>query len=377
VRQLIIRGWVLAVCAIGSASSGCGWLAQPVEVSAPFAPVTFTLNTTKEQLVYELHVANKEKVDITLTSLKVAAPELVLAEYKDVELQRRITRPSLPHDHATPQVIGPGMTAVVNLWIEVPRRFAGGEVTHTVQFEAQQSSGRVPGTAEGAVTVRRPQAPLELAPPLKGGFWIAVYDPALKGGHRTALYTTEGRPRIPGRFAIDFITLPPTGTWTRNPSPRPLDWNGFGSDVLAVADGTIAAAADGTADDLPQPVPRERAAGNYVTIDLGEGRFAFYEHLQQGSIAVKPGDQVKRGQVIAKLGSSGSTSIGPHLHFHVADANSLLDAEGVPFVFDRYTVFGQFKSLDGLVNGEKWQPNDLARPSATTRPAPNTVVAFR
>ena len=34
------------------------------------------------------------------------------------------------------------------------------------------------------------------------------------------------------------------------------------------------------------------------------------------------GQRVRRGDVIAKLGSSGSTSIGPHLHFHVADANS-------------------------------------------------------
>jgi murein DD-endopeptidase len=363
-----------AACSLASAP-GCS-RATPVEVSAPFAPVTLTLNTTKEQLVYELHITNPQKVGVTLKSLRVATPEVVLAEYKDAELYRRITRPDLPNDYPTPQVIEPGKAAVVNLWIELPRKFAEGQLTHAVEVEVQQPTGPVPDTVEAAVTVRRPQ-PLELAPPLKGGYWIAIYDPVLKGGHRTAVYTTAGHPRIPGRFAIDFITLPPSGTWTRNPAIRPPDWNGFGSEVLAVADGTIAAAVDGTPDDLPQPVAPERAAGNHVAIDLGGGRFAFYEHLQQGSIAVKPGDQVKRGQVIAKLGSSGSTSIGPHLHFHVADANSLLGAEGVPFVFDRYTVFGQFPSLDGLVNGEKWQPNQLARPSATTRPAPNTVIAFR
>ncbi len=71
----------------------------------------------------------------------------------------------------------------------------------------------------------------------------------------------------------------------------------------------------------PQPVAPESASGNYVALDLGGGRFAFYEHLQQGSIMVKPGSGCTRGEVIAKLGSSGSTSIGPHLHFHVADAN--------------------------------------------------------
>ena len=90
--------------------------------------------------------------------------------------------------------------------------------------------------------------------------------------------------------------------------------------MLAVADGTIVAAVDDTSDRTPQPVPPESASGNYVALDVGGGRFAFYEHLQQGSIVVKPGQRVSRGDVIAKLGSSGSTSIGPHLHFHVADA---------------------------------------------------------
>jgi len=162
----------------------------------------------------------------------------------------------------------------------------------------------------------------------------------------------------------------------RNPGIPLQQRNGFGADVLAVADGTIAAALDDTPDDLAQPVAPEQASGNYVSIDLGGGRFAFYEHLQQGSIRVKTGERVKRGQVIAKLGASGSTSIGPHLHFHVADRNSVLGAEGLPFVFSRFTTFGAFASIDALANGEKWQPAQLARSSETTRPAPNSVISF-
>ena len=101
-------------------------------------------------------------------------------------------------------------------------------------------------------------------------------------------------------------------------------WNGFGSDVLAVADGVVVAALDDTLDEAAQPVAPENASGNYVAIDIGSGQFAFYEHIQRGSVAVKAQQRVRRGQVIARLGSSGSTSIGPHLHFHVAAANSLL-----------------------------------------------------
>jgi murein DD-endopeptidase MepM/ murein hydrolase activator NlpD len=113
-----------------------------------------------------------------------------------------------------------------------------------------------------------------------------------------------------------------------------------------------------------------------VALDLGAGRFAFYEHLQRGSVRVKQGQKVRRGDVLARLGSSGSSSIGPHLHFHVADANHTLAAEGLPFVFRNFTVLGEFSSIDALLAGDKWIPGQLARPAVQTRPTPNAVVSF-
>jgi murein DD-endopeptidase MepM/ murein hydrolase activator NlpD len=101
-------------------------------------------------------------------------------------------------------------------------------------------------------------------------------------------------------------------------------------------------------------VPLEQASGNHVTLDLGDGRFAFYEHLQSGSIRVRQGDRVRAGQIIARLGYSGSSSSGPHLHFHVADASSDLGAEGIPFVFTGFDHLGAFSSLEALVRGERW-----------------------
>lgn len=66
------------------------------------------------------------------------------------------------------------------------------------------------------------------------------------------------------------------------------NWHGHGADVLAVADGLVAAARD----DVPESAtlsdhPRhslEDATGNYIALDLGDGRYAFYEHLEPGSI---------------------------------------------------------------------------------------------
>ena len=105
-------------------------------------------------------------------------------------------------------------------------------------------------------------------------------------------------------------------------------------------------------------------------------RFAFYQHLQRGSVRVKQGQRVRRGDVLAKLGSSGSSSIGPHLHFHVVDANQTLAAEGLPFVFRNFTGLGEFSSIAALLAGDKWIPGQLARPAGQTRPTPNAVISF-
>ncbi|MBO4861288.1 MAG: peptidoglycan DD-metalloendopeptidase family protein [Firmicutes bacterium] len=75
-----------------------------------------------------------------------------------------------------------------------------------------------------------------------------------------------------------------------------------GTDILAAADGTIirTASSDGY--------------GNYVMIDHGGGVVTLYAHSSK--ILVRVGDKVKRGDVIALVGSTGR-STGPHIHFEV------------------------------------------------------------
>ena len=56
--------------------------------------------------------------------------------------------------------------------------------------------------------------------------------------------------------------------------------------------------------------------GNYVKIDHQDGTMTIYAHLAKDSITVTAGEKVVQGQVIGKMGSSGS-STGTHLHFEV------------------------------------------------------------
>ena len=78
--------------------------------------------------------------------------------------------------------------------------------------------------------------------------------------------------------------------------------NKSGTKIIATANGRVSYAA------------RKMYIGNLVVIDHGYGRVTRYGHLKK--ILVKPGQTVKRGDVIGLLGNTGR-STGPHVHYEV------------------------------------------------------------
>lgn len=64
--------------------------------------------------------------------------------------------------------------------------------------------------------------------------------------------------------------------------------------------------------------PFSALGGNYVILKCGEA-YPLYAHLRNGSVRVRPGDMVRNGDVLGKVGNSGS-SLQPHLHFQVMDS---------------------------------------------------------
>ena len=67
-------------------------------------------------------------------------------------------------------------------------------------------------------------------------------------------------------------------------------------------------------------------AGNYVRIDHGNGIVTVYMHMQNNSICVRKGQRVSQGQMIGRMGSTG-TSSGTHLHFEIRVSGVAVDPE--------------------------------------------------
>lgn len=139
------------------------------------------------------------------------------------------------------------------------------------------------------------------------------------------------------RYAADFVPVAADGRAHPDGRDANADWSGFGSDVLAVADGVVVAAVDGAPDDrhFDQDKLRDTPMvlfGNHVVIDHGHGEFSVSGHLQQGSVRVRAGERVRAGAVIGRIGASGSAMF-PHLHFEMQDGQTLA-AEGLPMAFD-------------------------------------------
>ncbi|MBI5695009.1 MAG: peptidoglycan DD-metalloendopeptidase family protein [Nitrospirae bacterium] len=78
--------------------------------------------------------------------------------------------------------------------------------------------------------------------------------------------------------------------------------NNIGTPVHAPANGTVA------------EVGYQTGYGRYIKIQHGYGTATIYGHLSKAD--VRPGERVKKGDVIGKVGNTGS-STGPHLHYEV------------------------------------------------------------
>jgi hypothetical protein len=343
-------------------------------------PPTPVVVDGEQRVVYELHLTNFSADPLTPVTLEVhGGPrgEVLLALPSD-ELARLLSPLGAAGVDAARTMLAPGMRGVI--YLEFPLGKGAPPITleHRVRYRAGGGRTGTPFEVRGGEARLETRPPVVLGAPLRDGPWIAIHDSSWPRGHRRVFYTIDGRAHLPGRFAIDWVKLDDQGRTAASDPDQVADAYGYAAEVLAVADGVIASVRNDMAEASRVAANPRHAlgdgTGNVVSLDLGGGRFAFYEHLKPGSIRVKPGQRVSKGDVSAALGFTGD-STGPHLHFHVADADSPLGAEGVPFVLEQYEQLGRYPDI-GQLGKAPWIP--IGTQQLTSRrhehPGANVVV---
>lgn len=322
-----------------------------VEVVCPSPPVPVRINK-QQVLVYELHVTNFDTVPLTLKRLEVFANEEsngALITLADATLSAGMTRVGgamMMDDSSSAakdaQVVEPGTRSVIFVWIELQsNRSVPASLKHRMVFSAGAGSATDATLEDFQVPVSRDSV-LTLAPPFKGGTWLAGNGPGNNSPHRRTIAAIDGHIYSAERFAIDWIEVGPNGDSRHDGATRNENWWGWGEPVLAVGDGEITEVGDGIPDNAPRvlpPVTLDNIAGNHVILQITPNRYVTYAHLQNGTIKVRLHEHVRRGDVLALLGNSGNTT-GAHLHLQLTDRNSVLQSEGVPFVFESFTYLG-------------------------------------
>jgi hypothetical protein len=226
----------------------------------------------------------------------------------------------------------------------------------------------------GNVEVVRERA-IRISPPLRGQN-LVDFNGCCQGGHgRAVLPTPEGGLAVAQRYAIDFLRVENGSSLAGDPSDN-ASYFIFGADVLAAAPGRIVAVRDTVAENDPTlPLPEfdlDAATGNFVVEDIGDGHFALYAHLQPGSVQVRPGERVQRGQALGLVGNTGNSD-EPHLHFQVMDGPVPLAANGLPYVLDEFRLQGH---LELSASGPVIVPSAGAERRENRLPLELDVVAF-
>lgn len=374
--KMQIKLVVLAFMTFAGPCAAAAQTNQGLEIRVAEAPDIVRIGAT-DQLVYELHLTNFSSLPLRLDQLVVKAGDkgTQLKTYAGDELAKAVGL--VGPAEADTRTIPSGRRAVLYINAPVAAGVARGAIAHELKLTKIGADG-ASFTISGGATSPEVAALPRLSAPLRGGPWVAVYDPGMERGHRRVFYATEGSATLPGRFAIDFMKVDTGGKLSAGDANLPANYYGFGAEVLAVADGTVIA----VRDDVPDPTMRSGrtnpsiadASGNYLMLDIGDGRIATYEHLKQGA-PVKVGDRVKAGQLVGFLGFTGQAS-APHLHFHLADRASILGAEGQPYIFASLTRLGQYGAIGDFFRGEPWPPTDRSETVRDSFPPPNLVVRF-
>jgi hypothetical protein len=374
---------LVAVLAAGSAAPAGA--AEPTEQLTPVignpiaSPEPVLASNGRRELAYELQLINRSNSTVTVHKLEALAGGKVVQKLAGGGLEAQM-QPYGATEHSVE--LAPGQGAYVLMDVSLPAKGkVPSELTHRIALTMKPKQAAVATTYELAPTKVTDREAIVVAPPLRGPGWVvgngccSVFD-----AHRGTVLPVNGAAHVAERFAIDFVQVDPLGRMFEGPIGELSSYPYFGDEIHSVAAGKVVGVVDGIpetpAGALPPAITAEKAGGNHVVVAIGHGRFAFYAHMQPGSVRVKVGQKVSVGQTLGLLGNSGNSD-APHLHFHIMDSPHPLLANGMPYRFSNFTVEGTIPDLAAFQEGDvaKIDPQGSG-PRHDELPLNNQVISF-
>ncbi len=311
----------------------------PLLVTPREPAVPFKGSNGKFIASYELQLFNATPLTLTPTRVEILDPDGKVIE--TLEGKQIAAALALPSTRSGVEQISEGQLATLYLSPEFENRAEVPDaLEHVITAEADELPKGGVTNSPATVAVNKELDVPVVGPPLKkGSGYIAADSCCSSERHRRALLPIDNRQWLAQRFAVDWEQLDPSGRTVKkggDPSD-PNDYTIFGEQAIAATDGTVMTVIDDLPEQVPGALPEKislpEADGNSVVVDIGDGLYMVYAHMQPGSIEVKEGDTVERSDPIGLVGNTGNSS-APHLHFHIMDGPSALTSEGVPYVID-------------------------------------------
>jgi hypothetical protein len=313
----------------------------PVMLAVQDAPVPFVGSDGRVHLVYELWLQNFSSGKVEVEKVEILGDGgAVIRTLDAAEIAGRLQQAGFRESAGS---MAPSAGALLFIHVTLPEgQAAPKRLAHRVLVRAEAAPpGKQEITETGGEVAPDTQQVAVIGAPLRGEGYISADSCCDASRHTRAALPVNGRVWIAQRYAVDWEQLDSAGRIYHGPAADVNSYTIFGKEVFAVADAKVASVTDGlpeqTPGQYPTNIPIEQADGNSVVLDLGEGRYAVYAHMQPGKMRVHTGEIVKRGQVLGLVGNSGN-SVAPHLHFHVVSTALPLAANGLPYEIERFRV---------------------------------------
>jgi len=129
----------------------------------------------------------------------------------------------------------------------------------------------------------------------------------------------------------------------------------YGEDIIAPCDARVVTVIDDVPDNIPGETNEQQLTGNTIVLQTDRDEYVLLAHLMKGSIFVEEGQDIRKGEILAKCGNSGN-STEAHLHISLQNAADMEDSIGAKLYFDRIEVNGEIR-LDYLPVKEDFVSN--------------------